>query len=232
MVAPLSWGANLWLVTLGWPLITAPLPGERLVLSAVAAAIALVVGALAARFGRRTLAGVAWLIAVPACVALGLSARGDEALEPLALVVIALSVGLFGAVAARALAVGDEAQVQLAALPSHGRRGTPPNVLRRARLRSALALLIAIGTLAIGVLAPTATPAELARAWGGNAREASVLVAVVAAAIACSVAAVFLSAALRPLTAFERRPPSPWRAAVGIALAILSATTYYVLMPG
>lgn len=152
----------------------------------------------------------------------------------IALAVIAASMWVYGAAVSRALrlpAVQSGGATRIAALEGRGRS---PRLhaarLRAGRVRNTGIVLTVVGAAAIGIAAPSFGDAdELYRAFGDDPRHASVLIAMVGAALSVGVVGVFTTALVRPPTPQDRRPFAPVRAALGVLIALAGATTYLIL---
>jgi hypothetical protein len=232
LAAPLAWGANLWLLMIGWPWIAESAGSPWL---ALAAATPLIAGALLAAFGQLALASGCFLVAFPLAIASAVAAS-EQAAEPslLALTVIAASMWVYGTAVARALRLSSaEQSPSMRVEPLQGRGRSPRHQaarLRAGRVRNLGVALTVAGAIAIAMLAPGwGDTDELYQAFGDDPRHASVLIAMVAAAIGVGVVSVFTTALVRPPTPEDRRPFAPMRAALGLVIALVGATTYYIL---
>jgi hypothetical protein len=217
---------------IGWPMVAEGLATPWLALSA---ATPLLAGAALASVGLVALASACLLVAFPLAIA-GVVALAEQSREPslLALTVVAASMWVYGAAVSRALRLPpgeDGATVRIEPLQGRGRS---PRLhaarVRASRVRNIGIAITVAGAAAIGIAAPSwGEPDQLYRSFGDDPRHASVLIAMVAAAISVGVVAVFTTALVRPPTPEDRRPFAPMRAALGLAIAIVGAATYYVL---
>lgn len=233
--APLAWGLHLWLLLLAFPIWSDEAAFEPIL--GVGCLLPLALGPVLAVLGRPGLAAALLLCVYPAALAGSVAAR-DEA-EPLGatwLGVATLCLWIYGAAALEALRprASSPAGARIVALPDGRRRVSPRAALaaRAHRLRLGLTALLGLGALAIAAVAPSLGRRQLASAWGEQAASGSVLVAMTAAALGCMVAGVFLSALLRPQSSGDRQARSPMRVATGLMLALVGATTFYVLQGG
>ena len=232
LAAPLAWGANLWLLLIGWPMVAVSVGSPWL---ALAAATPLLAGAALASLGLHALASGCLLVAFPLALA-GAVALSEPSTEPsvLALSVIAASMWVYGAAVARALRlppVEDGGPVRIEPLQGRGRSSRHHAArIRASRVRNIGVAITVAGAAAIGIAAPSLGGTDaLYQAFGDDPRHASVLIAMVAAAISVGVVSVFTTALVRPPTTEDRRPFAPMRAALGLAIALVGATTYYIL---
>jgi len=233
LAGPLSWGANLWLLLIGWPMVMQNTIGTG---PAIVAATPLVVATALARAGLLAVASACFLVAFPVAIA-GVLAMQEPAIDPpsaLVLATIALGIWVYGAAVSRALrpiVVESGTAVRIEPLQGRGRNARLYAARKRAaRVRSAAVVITVTGAFAIVIAAPSAgEPDQLHRAFGDDPRHAGVLVAMVAAAIGVGVVSVFTTALLRPPTAEDHRPFAPGRAAAGLLIALAGAATYYVL---
>lgn len=233
LAAPLAWGANLWLLLVGYPLIA---EGVGTVWLGAAAATPLLGAAVLASVGWIALASACFLVAFPLGLAAAVATHAHDAAPPsiAALAVIALSMWVYGASAARALrppAIERGGAVRIEPLEGRGRSVRVHAARQRARRVRALGVgLTVAGAFAILIAAPYAgDESELYRVFGRDPRHAAVLIAMVASAIAAGVVSVFTTALVRPASAEDRRPFSAARAALGLLSALAGAVTYYVL---
>jgi len=218
----------------GWPWVAEGAGSLGLALAAFAP---LASGAALAGVGLIGLASACLLIAFPLGLA-GVFAAAAGPLEPsaVALAISACSMWVYGAAVSRGLqppaaAAGRGSAVRIDALVGRPRSPRYQALRQRAgRIRAAGVGLIAAGAAAIVIFAPYgAEPSALERAYGDDPRHARVLIAMVAAAIGVGIASAFTTALVRPPSAEDKRPFSPLRAALGLAIALAGAATYYVL---
>jgi hypothetical protein len=143
---------------------------------------------------------------------------------------------VYGAAVCRSLSPpftssGGDGAVRIDALA--GRPRSPRHLAlrqRASRVRNAGVALIVFGAAAIAIVAPSSgDPGELHGSFGEDPRHASVLIAMVAAAIGVGIVSAFTTALLRPPSADDKRPFSAPRATVAMAIALAGAATYYVL---
>lgn len=233
LAAPLSWGANLWLLLIVWPAVSDG-ASSRLALAAATPLL----GAIAlASAGLVTLAGGCFLVVFPLGLASAFAAdqrAGGSELPVIALVVIAASMWVYGAAVSRALrlpVVAESAGLRIEPLQGRGRSPRLHALrLRASRVRNAAVALTVVGAGAIALVAPGWGEAgELIEAFGDDPRHAAVLIAMVGLAIGAGVISVFTTALLRPPTPEDQRPPSPVRAALGVVMALAGAATYLML---
>ena len=227
-------GANTWLVSAGWPLLTAEGAGIAPWVAGAVALGALVGGALLHGRGgaptaraRDALWWLAFPIATTAATARAYDPMGDAPLSPLPLLLAPLSACAFGA--ALATATGPAARAIDVELTPLRVSGQPSG---RSTLRRALVpALFAAGALVLGLLLPAlGDPAGLTARWGAGSRQGAMLSAVVGGALAIAVVASFLPAALRKDPRdLEPRPDAALRTAWYLFLALLGAVTYYVV---
>jgi hypothetical protein len=233
LAAPLSWGANLWLLLIVWPALS---DGASAWL-ALAAATPLLAAAALASAGLPALAGGCFLVVFPLGLAGAFAVHqraGGSELPVVALVVIAASMWVYGAAVSRALRLPMMAEGAGLRVEPLQRRGRSPRLhalrLRASRVRNAAVAVTVIGAAATALVAPGwGQTGELRDAFGDDPRHAAVLIAMVGVAIGVGVVSVFTTALLRPPTPEDQRPPSPVRAALGLVIALAGAATYFVL---
>jgi hypothetical protein len=244
-IAPAAWACTSWLLLVGWPLWSADgIRSETTALGfgvAYSTLLAVALGTTLLAYDKLLLAAVVLLCVYPAAL-LGAFAGGHapEPLGVLGLVVVTACLWAYGASTLEALQpaprrAGTPSGARIVALPEgHRRTSTRIAVATRAhRLRLGLTVLFGGGAFAIGILAPQwGDPRAFSNAWGEQVSSGGVLVAMTGAALGCSVVGVFLSALLRPRSASEQLPRSPMRVAMSLMLALVGATTYYVVRSG
>ncbi len=179
--------------------------------------------------------GDALLLAVfPALVGLSIALRpaadNARAFGPLALSLLVLST-----VAYLAMAASTASRRTVLVTADHtplANGGHAPAAGVRERLRVALTAWILAGAFAVGVVAPTLGGiGALRAAWGETALEGGLLTAVVAAALAVTIAALFLGDSLRAIPAPRRTAEDrSLRVASLLLLTLLGAVTYFVIV--
>jgi len=210
-------GLNIGFAMLLWPLDAMP-PMDALGWGA-GALLPLALGAVLVARARHAAASWLLLVAFPVLLALSFAMRRADSPDPLALVLMALSLLAYGAVAASVSGPTPSA------LPYAGSvRGTFIDGRSLAeRLRWTL---VCVAALAIVVVAPAWGGTEaLHQAWGDAANEGAVLTAVVAASAGCAVMASYaigVTRAPNKRSATNRR----WRVALLLAATALGAVTY------
>lgn len=200
-------GLNAWLVLTVLPMLLAGPQSWASAALLVLPLPALAFGVSALSRSRRT-AGAALLAGYPVLVAIAIGLLGDhverEPYSPLGLLFGALSLLAYGAGAALA-ASRPQGHRPTSLRPLGSVQPIPPD---RSRVRTQLALIgvTASAATAVAVVAPMlGGRTALVAAWGDAAREAGVLVAVVAGALGTAVVALFVAPAMR---ASRRRPPT------------------------
>jgi hypothetical protein len=230
-------GLNVWLAGVLWPLLVTAEAELAAYGAAAACSLPLLAGALihARELGgeadTRTWAGVAWLVAFPIMCGAVMTLwphAAERALGTPGLVLLWLSLCVFGAAVARACGTRAQPPTVAELAPPDGARQTEPVAPRR--LRSAIIALCVGGAAALGLIAPDL--GALAADADGAARAGLVLTAVVGSALACTVVAVFLGSGLRT----DQKPSEPrldsnLRAAWFLFVALLGAVVYYVTQP-
>jgi hypothetical protein len=230
----LALGINVWAIALLLPVIHSG-TREAAALWMAAPLVPLVAGvvllATVARPLRRTLAIVALLFLFPVALVLGLAFGTDladrDAWGPVGLSAAALSMLAYGALAAevcaRPLALRTST-VQPLPAPSLVVAPKLQTWLRRGVLGTATA-----GALGAAVIAPSlGSRADLLRAWGDAADEATVLGCIVATGVGALSIAGVLGPRLRALRPAQEVRPGP-RIATSLGLASFAAIAYGVL---
>lgn len=186
--------------------------------------------------GAYALPAARWLLlgAYPASLGLSLT-LGSERTRELAHGAFSMSLcaaALLAYVVAAVVACRAELRtIEIEAHPlTSPREPSPPDGVQ---LRRAVTALVLCGAFAIAVVAPlTPSYPELAAAWGDAADAGAALTALVGTAIAVSVVAVYLGAALRRA---ETRPDNArarrQRIVTLLVLTLLGLITYFTVIP-
>lgn len=239
-LAVLVLGVNAWGIGLLWPLLAGGGDVSERVVRSLACLLPLVLGVAASELTARTsrlraLPALLWLAVYPAAFAAELASRPEvhhqRIFGPFALVLLWGALCAYGAAA---LAACRQRSPELCAVYvplGNEPWDAPPK--ERSRLQGLVIALCATGAAAIALLAPSLGGySALREAWGDSARAGGVLAAVVGAALAVSVVAVFLGTALRAESGARTRPrEAPFQTAWFLFLALLSLVTYFVVQP-
>jgi hypothetical protein len=230
-------GANVWLAGVLWPLLATAETAWPAYAAAAACLLPLIAGAFVhtrAQLGdarARTWSAASWLAVFPVACGAVMTAwpqASERALGTPGLVLLWLSLCVFGAAAARACGIRPQpaatAEQPLPDSVRPGERAVPR------RLRSATITLCAGGGAALALLAPDL--GGLAPDADASARAGLVLASVVGGALGCTVVAVFLASGLRA----EAKPSEPrldgnLKAAWFLFVALLGGVVYHVVQP-
>lgn len=232
LLSVLLLGANVWVVGVLWPLLGARPTNAKELALACACPLPLAAG-WALRIQRWSrLRSLLWLLVYPVLISAAVAARPEGLNQaiygPLSLVLLWLSLCVYGASAAHA------SVVRAPALPTtHTSLGTeawdaPP--AERGPLQRGFIALCFAGSVALCVVAPAwgGLPA-LEQAWGEAALSGGVLTAVVGAALGVATLAVYLGSGLRGAGQPEPQSDGALRAAWFLFLALLGTVTYFVV---
>ncbi|MFI5308270.1 MAG: hypothetical protein ACHQ53_12995 [Polyangiales bacterium] len=228
-------GANLWAVTVLWPLLGSRETGLLELLLGLAAPLPLVLGAALRSAARPSwLAAALWLFVFPVVLGSTLALRPEAVNQqlygPFALGLAWLSLCAYGASAAAATrSRGTELAATQVALGDEPWDAPPP---RSSAVRTAFIVSSLAGAAALCLVAPRTSGTQgLERAWGEAAMSGGTLTAIAGAALAVTVVALYLGEGLRGGNAPQPHGDQGVRIAWYLFLTLLGSVTYFITQP-